>query len=568
MPQSYELLNEAITMANSVIVLPDVYETIQRSVAVSAVSQIAQFMGLPPETNVYFPGRAETVPMNDGIFGNCCDAASAVRFDPEERIEVKYDEIAEENFTLSTAVRSDENFPIFVDLKRGIVIRPVRRFVDFRIDITYQAPNVVRAQRWLDDQRIKLSEGFGDMTMALEYHYNIPIPCLALLKGIHDTMEKSAFPTGTTFNDWMNSCLVQPNTDMATLVGTHPQMSIYERQVDVVGHFDFINTPETPQKSSDNAGAYECTFSYICRYDRPTHVYVEYPIVANQCPIPKLFRPEFPYHNYQAVDRKTTVLRGSLDHAFHIAERRGLKYIQFPDADEWTAPDEYPEQLTFFTGLLMLDCEDLTYLMDFKSLGRFRFSPWFVEFFDTVGTKAFESNSFFSIRIYRNNELYNVPLVMEPGTLKLKTTRPLDPEYYYHIQISANGNWFGITADKWEGIRRYPTVFWNLCRMFWVCKGREPLSSLQLVGVGRPRSPNADWPGEGTTDWTKNVDRFTEGYVKTSDILCGRKSRAVTIPDQTGPNGTEGFTSMNTFGPTNVLYAGLIADKPIKPRGV
>jgi len=179
-------------MPSVVVVLPDVYETVARSVAVSAVQQLAQYMGLPEQTEVYLPGKSETVPMNDGIFGNCCDAANAVHFDPEEKLVIRYEEIAEENFTLSTAVWNPDNFPIFVDKPHGIWVRPVRRFVDFRLDMTYQAPNIVVAQRWLDDQRIKLSEGAGDLTLALQFHYNVPKPVQSLFKGLYDTMENSA----------------------------------------------------------------------------------------------------------------------------------------------------------------------------------------------------------------------------------------------------------------------------------------------------------------------------------------------------------------------------------------
>jgi hypothetical protein len=566
MPDLMIFLIEGYTMASAVIVLPDVYETIMRSVSVSAVSQIANFMGLPKDTNVYFPGRSETVPMNNGMFGNCCDTANAVHFDPETRVEVTYEELAEENFTLSTAVKCQENFPIFIDETRGIVVRPVRRFVDFRIDIRYQAPNVVIAQRWLDDMRIRLSQGVGDLTFFLEYHYNIPHPLMALFRGLYDTMEKSAWPSGKEFKDWLDERFIQPTTDMTTMTGTHGQLSIYERQVDVVGHFDFINTPETPQPVSDKSGAYEVNFSYICRYDRPTHLYVEYPMVVHQCPIPKIFRPEAPlYHNYQQVDRKTTNLRGSLEHAFILAQRRGLPYIQYPDVDEWVAPDEFPEHLTFFTGLIALDCEDLKYVMDFKSLGRFSFSPHVLEFFDTVGTEAFIDGGLFNIRLYRNGERHKVPLVMEPGTLKLKTLTDLDPHYYYHIQISVNGDWLTIPNDYWQGMRRYPTVLWQLARMFFTCFGREPIEKMQLLGVGRPRTVDPKWPGEGTTDWTKDVPTFRTGIVKMSDIHCAKIQRGDTNPDETGPNGPGGgMIGRDNWGPTNVLYAGIIAER--KPK--
>lgn len=548
-------------MASSVIVLPDVYETIMRAVSVSCVSQIARYMTLPPETKVYFPGRSETVPMNDGMFGNCCESADAVHFDPAERITVRYDEIAEENFTLSTSVKNQQNFPIFVDEYRGIVVRPVRRFVDFRIDINYQAPNVVIAQRWLDDQRIRLSQGVGDFTFMLDYHYNIPRPLMALFKGLYDTQEKSAWPTGESFDNWLKARFVQPTTDMVTYTDTFPQLSVYERQVDVVGHFDFINTPETPTRVADGSGAYEVNFSYICRYDRPTHLYVEYPMVVHQCPIPRVFRNEYLLNqNYQQVDRKTTALRGSLEHAFILAQRRGMTYIQHPDTDEWVAPDDFPTKLTFFSGLIVLNCEDLTSLMSFKSLGRFTFSPAFLEFFDTVGDLAFKDNSFFDVRVYRNNERYHIPLTMEPGTLKLKTTRELDPRYYYHVQISLNGDWFTISRNKWSKIRRYPKVFWEISKIFNVGPGRYPLKDLELIGVGRPRTPDPEWPGEGTTDYTKDDDPFKEGYVKEKDIQKAINDRATTIPDERYPGGGT-YTSVDLIGPTNVLYFGLITER-------
>ena len=550
-------------MPSSVIPLPDVYETIVRSVSVGVLSQLVQFMGLPGTTQAYFPGRSETVPMNDGLFGNCCESANAVHFDPEERIEVSYEEIAEENFTLSTAVKNNDNYPIFIDERRGITVRPVRRFVDFRIDIRYQAPNVVIAQRWLDNMRMRYSQGVGDLTLALEYHYNMPVALMALFRGLYDTMEKSAWPSGLEFNDWLNERFIQPTTEMVTYTGTHPQLTVYERQVDVVGHFDFINTPETPQPVSDKAGAYEVNFSYICRYDRPTHLYVEYPMLVHQCPIPKLFRPEFVlHHNYQQVDRKTTMLRGSLEHAFILAERRGLTYIQYPDTDDFVAREEFPDQLTFFTGLLALDCEDLKYLMDFKSLGRFTFNPYFLEFFETVGDKAFGHDGFFDVRIYQNGERLQVPVTMEPGTLKLMAARDLDPQYVYHIQIAVKGNWLAIPEYKWNGIRRYPHVVWQLCRMFWVCKGREDFSKLELIGAGRPRTLDPDWPGEGTTAWTQDLEDVRKtGYVKLADINCAKISRGDTNPDTTSPGGGGGgMIGCDLYGPTNVLMAGLIAD--------
>lgn len=546
-------------MPSVLVVLPDVYETVARSVAVSAVQQIAQYMGLPEQTRVLLPGKSDTVAMNDGIFGNCCDAANAVYFDPQEKLVIRYEEIAEENFTLSTSVWSNDNYPIFVDEPHGIWVRPIRRFVDFRLDMTYQAPNIVVAQRWLDDQRLKLEEGAGDLTFFLEFHYNVPKPVQSLFKGLHDTMENSAWPTGVSYEEWLTKGFTQPTTEMATLIDTHRTMAIMERQVDVVGHFDFINTPDTPQPSSDKSGSYEVTFSYICRYDRPTHMYVQYPMVMNQCPIPSIFRPKYVYKNYQALERKTTALRGSLEAALGMHLGMGSTYIQYPDTDDWSTDDQPPNSFLIFSGLLTLDCKEPRYLMDMRKLGRFNFTcPW-VELFDTLGDKVFKNNSWFIIRLYKNDKYINIPMSMERGSLKLMADVDLDPNYVYHIQILLNKNFYAIPRDHWECLRRYPTIFYSLCQLFGVGPGKRPIEQMQMLGMGIDRRPSEECPGEGTTDWCCGESQFPRGIVKWSEVQDALSEQDKNIAT-TDPNGG-GYLTNDTYGPTNVFYFGLIADK-------
>lgn len=563
MPDLMIFLIGSINMPSVIVPLPDVYETVSRAVAVGAVQQLAQYMGLPEHTRVVLPGKSETVPMNDGIFGNCCDAANAVYFDPQEKLVIRYEELAEENFTLSTAVWNHDNYPIFVDQKRNVWVRPIRRFVDFRLDMTYQAPNVVVAQRWLDDQRIKLSEGAGDLTLFLEFHYNIPKPVQSLFKGLHTTMENSAWPTGLSYEEWLQGCFTQPTTTMTTMIDTHPTLAIEERQVDVVGHFDFINTPDTPQPSSDKSGSYEVTFSYICRYDRPTHMHVEYPMIMNQCPIPSVFRPKYPYANYQQLDRKATVLRSSLEAAIGMHQGMGSTYIQYPDTDDWHTDNRPRHSFLIFSGLLTLDCKDPRYLMNMRSLGRFNFQGWWTELFDTLGDKVFKGNSWFIIRLFKNNEYINVPMSMERGTLKLMSDVDLDPNYVYHIQILINKNFAGIPRHLWECLRRYPTVVYQLFQLFQVGFGRGPIEKMPMIGLKVDRFPSEECPGEGTTEWVKDIPHFPRGIVKWSGI-----EEAILEQDKnnesTSPEGGGGYFTNDTFGPTNVFFFGLVSDKKKK----
>ena len=509
-------------MPQKIIPLPDVYETIIRSVAVDAVRQIADVMQLPPETKVYLPGRAEAVPMNDGTFG-VCSAGNSVYYDAEERVVVTYDELAEENFTLSTAVYNDENFPVFVNDTQGITIRPVRRFVDFRIDIEYQAPSVVVAQRWLDDQRIRYSAGGAELTMSLEYHYNVPDAIIGLLKGLYDTVQGSCWPTELSFKEWLELYWVQPTTDMVTLANTKPVLTVKERQVDVVGWFDFTSTPETPQRVSDNTGAYQATFSFICRYDRPTHLRVNYPLLMNQRPIPKVFRESPIYQNYQQNDRKMTVLRGNLESSVVMPQGRVYPYIQYPEIDDWYTDEIPSHRFTFFNGLLSLDSCDMTKLMDLSKLGDHRLNPYWLEFLLTMGTEAIAEGSLFEIRLYQNDQRLRIPLTIEPNTLNVRTAEPLNPEKQYHLQVSLVTNLYSIHERYWEYIRRYPTVFWMICRILNLTIARKDKTHIPLLGATADRQPCPEASGEGTTADTQGLDGvISKGIVKWSEVAIVR----------------------------------------------
>lgn len=499
-------------MPLEIVPLPDVYETVIREVAVDAVRQIALNMQLPSATRVYLPGVTDVVPMNDGQFGNCCDGHSDVHFDPEERITVTYEELADENYSLSTSVYNNDNFPLFINQPQQINIYPITRLVDFRIDIQYQAPNIVIAQRWLDDQRTKYSSGAAELTLSLTYHYNIPTPIIALLRGLYDTQQRSPLPSELDFETWLCDYWTGPTTNMTTLTGTHPVLSVYQREVDVVGWFDFYNTPDTPTPVSDGSGAFEVTFSFLCRYARPTHLKIEYPLLMNNVVIPKVFMPEYFYQNYQAAFRKTTGLRGSLEWTDTAIAKQRVPYIQHPDIDNWQPRFTDDKRLTFFSGLIVACANNPTNLMSVLTLGRYTFNEYWLEYLSLYGNSAFEQGGILEARLYRNDENLRVNIVFDRDTMSLNTTAPLDLQGYYHIQISFRTHFGYIAKSQWDILRRFPRVLIDFAELF----RKYDDSWKELIGIGRPRTE----PGEGSTDYTKDIAGVQpQGYIRNGVTL-------------------------------------------------
>lgn len=495
-------------MPGAIIPLPDVYETIIRKVAVDSISQISTSMNIPSSAKVYLPGRSESVPMNDGLFGNCCDSANAVYFDPEERITVTYEEIADENFSLSTSIYSNDNYPILVNETNNLYVHPITRYVDFRIDIEYQAPSIVLAQRWIDDQRMRYSAGAAELTMSLTYHYNIPKSLMALLQGLYDTVQRSPKPFDGDFKCWLDQYWTGPTTEMATGSGQHPVLSVYERAVDVLGIPDWYNTPETPRPSDDRAGAYVTEFSFICRYARPTHLKVDYPLLMNNCVIPKKFHPELPYSNYQQMNRKTTALRGSLEYAQHQRDKLRNPYIQHPIIDDWQALFDRTFRLEVFVGLIVV-CEDNPrQIMSLESLGRYSFNPYWLEAIKVLGDALIAPNSFMEFKLFRNNRETGFKLHIDTESMTLRADRDLDIEGYYHIQLCFNTHLESINFKYWNLIRSFPHFYYDWCRFFGGCPVQ--FDEMELIGVGRARIE----PGEGSTEYSNNLPVIKEGYIR------------------------------------------------------
>lgn len=467
-------------MPKALVTLPDVYETVSRRVMVDVAGQLARTMRLPGDTYVYLPGLAEKVPMNGGTFGDCCDPG--VRYPAQANMTLRFIEEAEEQYTLPTPVNIPEWRPLFQDPVRGVTIRPVYRYMTVQVQFEYNAPNIVVAQRWIDEMRARISMMRAELYQTLEYSYQIPRPVMQLLKEIYDKTEASAQPTGLTFKEYFDEYIMQPYTGGATLINTHEIPLVPEKQYEVLGWFDFTTTPETPQRQ--DGGNYTTSFVYTLHYNRPMQLFVSYPMLAHNQVIDRLYRPVEPYKRFKEVTRRVTTTKGSFDEfeASLISQR--MPYIQHPPTDDWI-PDFVPKHvLTFFTGLVVLSTDDRRCLLNLYNMGEYTFTPYFLEYFLQQGDRVFDKiDSIFDFRLYENDTFRSdVKLQFRPGTLTIETDRDLDITRYYHIQISFRRNWYQVSPETLQTLRQYPAVLYASLRALGVFLGGGSYQDLKLMG--------------------------------------------------------------------------------------
>jgi hypothetical protein len=508
-------------MPHALMVLPDVYDSVIRRVAVGVTEQLTKIIDIPSSAEVMLPGQANKLPIDKGAFGACCTVKQI--YDSEERVVIRHTDIADDGFALSTAVNTFRNFPVWEDPIRDIQVCPVRRIIDFKVDIEYKAPSITIAKRWLDEARTKVSMGRAEMTLELEYYYMIPRPLQGLLMGMYDTIQCSDWPIADSYEQWLDKHFLQSHTRVATLSMTHEQPVIRERQLDVVGWFDFYGTPETPIRDDDNTGTYTANVSFTFRFEQPTHLYIRYPLICHQNPIQSCFWPKKQPPTYKQEDRKEGFLRGRLDHLFTTKKPRHLPYIKEPYVDDWTTEMKPYDAFTFATILVAIEKDDLRTLMDISTFGDWFFTPWFMEYFVNQGTYCIKRpGGLFNFRLYKNNDWVDCQLELD-GTM-LKAPWDLDPKSYYHVEISIDRNWWAVHDDQWACLANYPTVFWNMCKLFGLPPGNKPIEEMKLLGTGlKERVEWAGCKGEGTTDYTKDVPHFKVGVVPGGDIAEARR---------------------------------------------
>lgn len=486
-------------MPKTLIALPDVYETVTRRVAVALTSQLAQTMRLPGDTLVYLPGATDTIPMNGGTFGDCYD--TGVRYPAESSLTVRYTEEVDEGTTLTTPVQKHTIGPIWRDAPRDIDVRPVYRQVRLQATFEYKAPNITLARRWVDEMRSRISMGRAELYHDIEFHYGVPRPLTELLRHLHETREASESPTGESFEDYYQDHFTVPRKVVSTLTGTEEMDVIPEHQYEMLGWFDFTTTPQEPERSSNEDGTYVSTITYTLYYDRPMQVYCEYPMLIHNRPVSKRYRPQEPYSTFRKVTRRVSATKGSYDAFLEELAMRGVPYIQYPDYDDWIPASIPDNQLTFFTGLMVISPSDPHTLVNLAQLGDMEFTPFFLEYFYHQRDRLFNNQtSIFQFRVYENRTLMSGLGLTLDETLTLRSTKALDPTKYYHIQISLQRRWVALDQDVLQCLRRYPTVmYWSLRALGIYLEGVDDPGDLKLIAPNYPRLPKEECPGEGST---------------------------------------------------------------------
>lgn len=474
--------------------IPDVYPGVVRPVLFSAAEFLIERLRLPKETQIYIPGDNEDTPMNGSSF-NCCSHSPS--FPSQARVVLRFTEEPVLDVTLTTVTHQNDNPPLFYDTVRQVSIRPIRKMIRTNCEITVVGQSRGVIQRMIDYIQTQFAMMQGEYTLQLKYHYTLPDVVVLLLNDIHKTIEASKTPLHHSFGRYFENHRMHPMLTLSTMTGTAPRIAVAETQEEVLGWFDFTDTPGRPERSSDEDGSYQITMNFGFNYGRPIQLYVEYPLLVHQKLLPKVWLTDTHNHSFYERARKVSGLKEGMDWINSLPLKYFPKTISAPEKDDWDAPVGTRRHRFFFQALLQIDKDRPRELLDINNMGRWRFGEHLTQYIKDLGSCVFSPTGIFGVELYQNNKLIATNLEFVEG--KFLALEDLDTRYVYHIRFGIVKNLRHLSNEQFKCLRRYPHVFHQLIRFLRLPSGQIEFSQLPLIGTGSSYT-EADCVGEKRED--------------------------------------------------------------------
>lgn len=199
------------------------------------------------------------------------------------RIKASINENYNEDELTTTAVHQPSAYPIFQDHDIDVSIYPIYIKSDINIEFSYISPSKTEATRIRDDIRIRLSQTRNIDIHEIEYSILIPTIVEDFITDVYDLKNRLVPQSLEDYFREHSTKRIFPMTDMSNIQNT--KLAIQEKQVRILGLFDFNSLPEAIEHDNENNN-YKVSFNYKLSMDIPRAMVMRYPVMICNRPLP------------------------------------------------------------------------------------------------------------------------------------------------------------------------------------------------------------------------------------------------------------------------------------------
>lgn len=483
-------------MPTLVLPVPETYDSITRPVIYDVTRKLFKWTGLHENTPImYFSPNGATMQPGSTLLHNPED--SELAFDDQVTVEV--DEDTELDRVLSTAVVQPENLFIFHDPRVETVMKPAYSSTQVSINFKFRAIDEVKAKRWRDQIRMRMSQMRDLVMLDIRYSYQVPGQAMLILHEIHRLMENVA-GYGDSFAQWFKNASSPTMSVISNFAGTQKQPAISEHQGQIVGYWDFEGEPEKGTKE-DEGETWTVSFAFKFKYDKPLSVVLQYPQVIHNQVIK--YKDTKPPHNPNQVQKNFTLSKYFFD---HFDRTRALDHvinnnhgIMLPKWDEFVPENQAPYYIKIFSGMCTLDLSENgnpRLLMNLDQLSEgwnmdaamkafiIGEAPYMTQLFQSV----------FSCNLYLSNQQQPDGSIVVDNALNVSTTFNPNPRARWHVWFGLCFNWSMLSGDAITRLRMNYPILARLVQALW------PWWKYPIQTIGRPGTAGSNVVTKGSID--------------------------------------------------------------------
>lgn len=412
----------------------ELYNSVTRPVALTVVRHVMRLTGIPQETSVMYIGDSGAAPLEGATVEG---SERPARFNQNNKVYVEVSEEIIPEASLSRFTTQYEQQPIFRDPKLDVTFYPIYARTRQTISLKLRTEDRGTAQRWRNGIHARLSQERLQHSHELNYHYIVPRNCVALLVELFNKRDAVA-PYGDTLQDWIRACMTPKAVTLVNAAGQQGRLAIKEKQIRVIGHFDFETPPQ--EERGDYGPTYTVSCDYIVEYDQPISLVTRFPVSVHSQIIDEQFWKDYKQYTgvYEqalaaySINNLQRVVKSQTRHQHNPAVSGYL----YPPADDWFPPRQYHKCVWIGRFLTTPDSDAPKTLLNLTALGEVSLAPATVAYlkkYPQYATDHRESPIF--VKVYEDKDELNVVEFSVDQDLNVSVGFEPDLRKVYHVAI-------------------------------------------------------------------------------------------------------------------------------------
>jgi len=416
------------------VTLEDTNRTILSNIYYKIVRDIVDRINIPYSTLVVLHKDIEATLTDNKTNVSIKDNVNIPSTVSKRKVQVSITEEYNEDALTSTPIHQISAHPIFLDRDIDVSVYPIYIKSDINIEFNYITPSKIEANRIRDDIRIRLSQTRNIDIHEVEYDILIPEVVEDFISDVYDLKNRLVPDTLEDYFREHSTPRIYPITDMSNINNT--KLAIKEKQVRILGLFDFNSMPEKLEVDNENNN-YKFSFIYKLSLEIPRAIALRYPVMICNKLLPNKyiqFLEDSKLYSKEELNKVEGYLSGSTYFLSNFEAHRQLEYktdihlpVNVPIFDEFTLRYGHKGYGILASFLVEVNEVDKKSLFNLKDIYPYELPDFLIKFISD-GELNYITNpysSFIYIGLHQDCRFFDANILEIDSDLNIKSSKEL-----------------------------------------------------------------------------------------------------------------------------------------------